>query len=130
VVAETVRHLEQAIAGIWQDVLRLPVTGMHDNFFDLGGHSLLVVQVHQRLQAHLGQSFPVTDLFRFATISTIAAHLAPQAAKTPSRVPEQAVPDSLQDVGDGAADASAHSAEGRAARRLALAQNRLGRRSR
>jgi hypothetical protein len=130
VSADTVRQLEQAIAGVWQDVLRLPVTGMHDNFFDLGGHSLLVVQVHQRLQAHLGQSFPVTDLFRFATVHTIAAHLAPLAAQTASRVPEAPAAEAADGTGDDSAEASARSAESRAARRLALAQTRLGRRGR
>ncbi|MFN9422820.1 MupA/Atu3671 family FMN-dependent luciferase-like monooxygenase [Gemmatimonas sp.] len=130
VSADTVRQLEQAIAGVWQDVLRLPVTGMHDNFFDLGGHSLLVVQVHQRLQAHLGQSFPVTDLFRFATVHTIAAHLAPLAAQTASRVPEAPAAEAADGTGDDSVEASARSAESRAARRLALAQTRLGRRGR
>ena len=44
--------LEQAIAGIWQEVLGVERVGVHDNFFDLGGHSLLVPQVQSRLREH------------------------------------------------------------------------------
>jgi natural product biosynthesis luciferase-like monooxygenase protein len=67
--------LERTIAAIWCEVLRLPTVGSRDNFFDLGGHSLLVVQVHQRLTATLQRAFPITDLFRFPTVQAIAAHL-------------------------------------------------------
>jgi acyl carrier protein len=122
------RQLEQTIIGIWAEVLRAPVSNLHDNFFDLGGHSLLVVQVHQKLQAYLGRSFPVTDLFRFATVRAIAVHLAPLAAGAHA-------PSSLNDTAAGAPAVlsptpapKVASAEDRAARRLAVAQARLGRR--
>ena len=68
--------LERTIAAVWCEVLRLPAVGSRDNFFDLGGHSLLVVQVHQRLTTALQLSFPITDLFRFSTVQAIAGHLA------------------------------------------------------
>jgi acyl carrier protein len=67
--------LERTIAAVWCEVLRVPSVGSRDNFFDLGGHSLLVVQVHQRLTSALQLSFPITDLFRFSTVQAIAAHL-------------------------------------------------------
>jgi hypothetical protein len=69
-------ELERLIAAVWCDVLRLPTVGSRDNFFDLGGHSLLVVQVHQRLTSALQLTFPITDLFRFSTVQAIAGHLA------------------------------------------------------
>ena len=43
-------EVERAVAGVWKDVLGLEEVGREDNFFDLGGHSLLLVQVHARLQ--------------------------------------------------------------------------------
>jgi hypothetical protein len=50
--------------------------GIDDNFFDLGGHSLLMVQVQQTLRRSLGRSLPITDLFRFPTIRSLAAYLS------------------------------------------------------
>ena len=68
-------ELEQAIAGIWQTVLNVPSVGVEDNFFDLGGHSLLVVQVLSRLREVTGKKLPMTELFRFPTIRALAASL-------------------------------------------------------
>ena len=47
-----------------------------DNFFDLGGHSLLIVQVHARLREATGRDLPITDLFRFPTIRSLVDHLS------------------------------------------------------
>jgi hypothetical protein len=74
-------ELERAIAAIWQDVLKQPAIGLHDSFFDLGGHSLLLIQVHGILQQRHPQ-LTVVDMFRYPTISALAAHLS-------SRQPEQ-----------------------------------------
>jgi natural product biosynthesis luciferase-like monooxygenase protein len=68
-------ELERRIAAIWQEVLRVPRVGLHDNFFDLGGHSLLAVKAHRALRQELGGELAITDLFRFPTVSTLAAHL-------------------------------------------------------
>jgi natural product biosynthesis luciferase-like monooxygenase protein len=76
-------EIEKTIAAIWQDVLGLPQVGTTDNFFDLGGHSLLVVQVQRRLQEAWGREVPITDMFRLPTIKALAAHLGgaePQAS--------------------------------------------------
>jgi acyl carrier protein len=76
-------ELEKTIAAIWQDVLGLPQVGTTDNFFDLGGHSLLVVQVQRRLREACGREVSITDMFRLPTIKALAAHLAgsePQAS--------------------------------------------------
>lgn len=75
--------MEQAVAAVWQEVLRLPTVGTRDNFFDLGGHSMLAVQVHGRLTKAIGRDFPITDLFRFPTVASLAAHLAPSSDATP-----------------------------------------------
>jgi hypothetical protein len=54
----------------------VPEVGIDDNFFDLGGHSLLMVQVQQTLRRTLERDLAITDLFRFPTIRTLAAHLS------------------------------------------------------
>ncbi|WP_427915533.1 MupA/Atu3671 family FMN-dependent luciferase-like monooxygenase [Ramlibacter sp. MMS24-I3-19] len=74
--------LETTIAGIWQEVLGLETVGTTENFFDLGGHSLLVVQVQRRLREATGQEVAITDMFRLPTIRGLAAHLSGGAAST------------------------------------------------
>jgi amino acid adenylation domain-containing protein len=71
---------EQAIAAVWRDVLRLEELGIDDNFFDLGGHSLLVVQVQARLRETLRRDMSIVEMFQYPTIRSIAAHLERQAA--------------------------------------------------
>jgi len=73
--AEPQSALERTIAGIYGELLRVGRLGLHDNFFDLGGHSLLIVRAHQRLKEALGREIPVVDLFRFPTVASLARHL-------------------------------------------------------
>lgn len=73
-------ELERAIARIWQETLNVPNVGTRDNFFDIGGHSLLAVQVHGRLRSQLGRDLSLTDLFRFPTVQSLAAHLGSSEA--------------------------------------------------
>ena len=67
--------VERAIAQIWQEVLQLEKVGIHDKFFHLGGHSLLLVRVHARLRERFGQELSMMDLFRYPDISSLAQHL-------------------------------------------------------
>jgi amino acid adenylation domain-containing protein len=79
--------LERRIAALWQELLGRPQVGRDDNFFDLGGHSLLVAQVQGRLQSVLGRPIPIVDLFRFSTIRSLAQRLeaAPGGEPQPAR---------------------------------------------
>ncbi|NMM08038.1 MupA/Atu3671 family FMN-dependent luciferase-like monooxygenase [Polaromonas sp.] len=74
--------LEKTIAGIWEQVLGRSNVGTADNFFDLGGHSLLVVQVQRRLHEACGREVSLTDMFRLPTIQALAAHLSGHAIST------------------------------------------------
>jgi len=79
--AEPQSEMERLIAAVWCELLHVEQVGLHDNFFDLGGHSLLLVQVHSRLQSLLGRSLAMVELFRFPTVEALAAHLRlPDAA--------------------------------------------------
>jgi amino acid adenylation domain-containing protein len=69
---------ERAIAAVWKELLRLDTVGIHDNFFDLGGHSLLVIQLHSRLSRTLNRELSVLDLFVYPTIHALAARLFDQ----------------------------------------------------
>jgi acyl carrier protein len=66
---------ERAIADIWQDVLRIDAVGRDDNFFEIGGNSLLLVQVNSRLIEHFGKDIQITTLFQFPTIGSLGGHL-------------------------------------------------------
>ncbi len=67
--------VEATIANIWRESLKLDQVGRADNFFDLGGNSILLIAVHGKLKAALGREFPMVELFRFPTVGTLARHL-------------------------------------------------------
>jgi natural product biosynthesis luciferase-like monooxygenase protein len=75
-------ELEKMVSGIWQEVLGVAQVGLCDNFFDLGGHSLLVVQVQRRLREVWGHEVSITDMFRLPTVRALAAHLGGNAPRT------------------------------------------------
>jgi amino acid adenylation domain-containing protein/FkbM family methyltransferase len=68
-------EVETTIARIWQQVLQRDRVGVHDNFFDLGGKSLLLLQVHTRLREAFDCKLSVLDLFQHPTVSTLAGLL-------------------------------------------------------
>ncbi|WP_327173971.1 amino acid adenylation domain-containing protein [Streptomyces sp. NBC_01335] len=70
------RAVERRVAAVWQEVLDVPRVGSHDNFFDLGGHSLLVAPLVSRLEEELGlPGLPLMLLFEFPTVAELAARL-------------------------------------------------------
>lgn len=66
---------EAAIAALWCDVLGLASVGVRENFFDVGGHSLLLIQVQERLRTQSGLEISVADLFKYPTVHGLAAFL-------------------------------------------------------
>jgi acyl-CoA synthetase (AMP-forming)/AMP-acid ligase II/acyl carrier protein len=72
--------VERVIADAWRTALGTTNVGLDDNFFDLGGHSLLLVQVQARLQASLGREIPIVELFQYPTIRALTAHLSATTA--------------------------------------------------
>ncbi|HEX7241304.1 MAG TPA: amino acid adenylation domain-containing protein, partial [Longimicrobiaceae bacterium] len=66
---------EEAVAAAWAETLGIGRVGAHDNFFDLGGHSLLLVQLHSRLQERFGAGVSLAELFGHATLADLARRL-------------------------------------------------------
>ncbi|MBU6352387.1 MAG: AMP-binding protein, partial [Chloroflexi bacterium] len=66
---------EQALAEIWQQVLRVAQVGVQDNFFGLGGHSLLATQVLSRIRQQLSVELPLRALFEAPTVEGLAAEV-------------------------------------------------------
>ncbi|MFC2146114.1 amino acid adenylation domain-containing protein, partial [Acidobacteriota bacterium] len=73
--------LEKLIAGIWKEVLKLEKVGIGDNFFDIGGNSLNILQVNQKLNEALKESLPAVSMFRYTTIHSLAHFLEQQGIK-------------------------------------------------
>ena len=67
--------VEQALAAIWAEVLKLDRVGIHDNFFELRGHSLLATRVVSRLRTAFGLEIPLRSLFEMPTVASLAAHV-------------------------------------------------------
>ncbi|MCW3842672.1 amino acid adenylation domain-containing protein [Micromonospora yasonensis] len=68
-------RVERLVVDVWRDVLGVDQVGMRDNFFDLGGHSMRLLAVLERLRAQLGEVVTVTDLFRHSTVDSLATFL-------------------------------------------------------
>ncbi|HEX6371582.1 MAG TPA: amino acid adenylation domain-containing protein [Longimicrobium sp.] len=83
--------VEHRIARVWEEVLGITGVGLDDNFFEIGGHSMLVARMQERLAAELGREMTVVELFQFPTIAALAAHLDAAAAAA-AAPPEAAAP--------------------------------------
>jgi acyl carrier protein len=83
--------LEAALIEVFAEALGVPQIPLTANFFDLGAHSLLIAEVHSRLQDKLAREISLVDLFEFPTVALLARHLggAEQAVPTPFSVRAQ-----------------------------------------
>jgi hypothetical protein len=71
---------ERLISQIWQQHLKLTEIDRQANFFDIGGHSLLLMVVHESIQVHY-PNVQLTDLFTYPSIATLAEHLGGSSVK-------------------------------------------------
>lgn len=76
--------MEQTIATVWQKAFGVDKIGIDDNFFDLGGYSLMIIAVHGELQARLNTTFPITKVFQYSTVSSLARYLSQKQGDKPS----------------------------------------------
>src|SRR2546421_10704551 len=75
--------IEELLAGIWQELLHVPVISSHDHFFALGGHSLLAMQVVARIRQQLGLELPLRTLFEAPTLAALSQHVQQQLRAEP-----------------------------------------------
>jgi amino acid adenylation domain-containing protein len=66
---------EQGVARVWAEVLGVEKVGRDSNFFDLGGHSLLLIRVSHKLEEVFGKEVPVVEMFRHSTVRSLANYL-------------------------------------------------------
>jgi amino acid adenylation domain-containing protein len=74
--------LEKVLAGIWAEVLKLEKIGVHDNFFDAGGHSLLAIRVLSRVTQAFHLTIPLKVLFESPTVAEMAEVIEQNQART------------------------------------------------
>src|SRR6202043_3146532 len=77
---------EARLAGIWEQVLELEAVGINDDFFEIGGHSLLAVRLVSAIRKAFEIELPISDVFDYPTVGLLAARLTgdqPIAAMLP-----------------------------------------------
>jgi amino acid adenylation domain-containing protein len=67
--------MEQAIADIWRELLNLDHVDIHDNFFDLGGHSLAAVRLFSRIEQHFDIRLPPATILQASTVAQLAEYI-------------------------------------------------------
>lgn len=91
-------ELEKRIARIWQSVLQLETVGNRENFFELGGTSLQLMQVLSQLQSKIDPTLAAVNLFESSTVAALAAYLSqsnpsqqpqPERSRPPSKHPDR-----------------------------------------
>ncbi|HEX3128876.1 MAG TPA: non-ribosomal peptide synthase/polyketide synthase, partial [Thermoanaerobaculia bacterium] len=97
--------VEAVIAQVWKDVLDVEEVGLDDNFFDLGGHSLLLQRLCSRLRQDLDPALKLADLFRYPTVREQARLLRPEAPPAPAARDVAEAPWLIVSDGSGVAEA-------------------------
>jgi amino acid adenylation domain-containing protein len=73
--------IEQSIAALWRVALQIEQIGLHDNFFDLGGHSLLLAQIHSKVRLILNSDLSLVDMFKYPTVHLLARRISQESAE-------------------------------------------------
>jgi len=73
---------EAMLATIWSDLLKIDKVGVHDNFFEIGGHSLLALRLFSKIRGAMGMNLPLATLFQVPTIAQLA-EILPEKDWTP-----------------------------------------------
>lgn len=84
-LAEAETPMQERVAVIWREVLETPNVGLDDNFFDIGGSSILLIRIRTQLQNQLNRTIPITWMFEFTSIRTLADKLRDDSDATESK---------------------------------------------
>jgi amino acid adenylation domain-containing protein len=80
---------EETIAAIWAEALGVERVGVHDNFFEIGGHSLLVARLYAAIREAFARELALVDLFRHTTVAAQAAFVTENPDAAPAATPAQ-----------------------------------------
>ncbi|QWF81842.1 non-ribosomal peptide synthetase [Amycolatopsis sp. CA-230715] len=90
-------ELEQQFAGLWAEILAVDEVGAEDNFFDLGGNSMLLARLQGRLEDLLGRELPIHRLFEFPTVRSLARWLGTDGTTNGRAADERTANDQTED---------------------------------
>jgi acyl carrier protein len=80
---------EITVARVWRELFKIEKVGLDDNFFDLGGNSLLMIEARTRVSEAFNKEISMIDMFRHASVGSLARFLTSSAGR-PAPVPKQA----------------------------------------
>jgi acyl carrier protein len=80
---EPANEIEEKIVDVWQELLGIDRVGVCDNFFEMGGNSLIGLKIMTRLRKELNMNLPVTALFEAPTVQTFAKLISREEAESP-----------------------------------------------
>ncbi|OYD09085.1 hybrid non-ribosomal peptide synthetase/type I polyketide synthase [Paludifilum halophilum] len=75
--------MERVISEVWKSVLGLEQVGVDDKFFEVGGHSLNLIQVNNQLKEKTGREIPIVEMFNHPTIRSLAQYLTDEKKSAP-----------------------------------------------
>jgi amino acid adenylation domain-containing protein len=67
--------IEETLAGLWREVLKVEQIGIQDNFFDLGGHSLIAIKLVSRIRTEFKVELALADFFAAATVEALGERI-------------------------------------------------------
>ena len=73
-------QLERDLAKVWKRVLKTDTVGIHDNFFEMGGHSLLILTAQNEIREQMDIKLPIIDFFQHPTLHALANHINHQTS--------------------------------------------------
>ncbi len=82
-------HIERVVSAVWAEVLGLPMVGRDDDFFDLGGYSILAMRVLQRLRQILKAELNLSALFDYPTVAELANFISESASQEDGQKPNR-----------------------------------------
>jgi amino acid adenylation domain-containing protein len=85
-------QIQRQLHRAWLEILRLPAAGIDENFFDLGGHSLLLSRLQTSIQEHTGEFVPLLAFFDHPTIRSLALHLTQRRTPCSVEAPARSLP--------------------------------------
>lgn len=99
-ISQLKSHIEVEIMTIWKELLNIEKIGLKDNFFDVGGYSLLLHQIRRKIQMRFNLKVSVIELFRYTTVESLSELILDKLKNQASLGKESAIDSDVEDVSE------------------------------